>query len=34
MAAKSKRLPDMHLRAAQHREELLEEARGLRRQNP
>jgi hypothetical protein len=31
MAAKSKRLPDMHLRASQHREELLEEARGLRR---
>jgi hypothetical protein len=31
MAAKSKRLPDIHLRAFQHREELLEEARGLRR---
>jgi hypothetical protein len=31
MAAKNQRLPDMHLRASQHREELLEEARSLRR---
>jgi len=33
MAAKNKRttLPDMQLRASQHREELLEEARALRR---
>lgn len=33
MAAKNKRItiPDMHLRASQHREELLEEARTLRR---
>ena len=33
MAAKNKRttIPDMHLRASQHREELLEEARALRR---
>jgi hypothetical protein len=31
MAAKSKRLPGMHLRASKHREELLEEARKLRR---
>jgi hypothetical protein len=31
MAAKSKRLPDMHLRASAHREELLEVARTLRR---
>ena len=33
MAAKSKRstIPGMHVRALQHREDLLEEARGLRR---
>ena len=32
MAAKSKRLPEMHSRASQHREELLKEASGLRRE--
>jgi hypothetical protein len=32
MAAKNKRLPEMHSRASQHREELLKEAGGLRRE--
>jgi hypothetical protein len=32
MAAKNKRLPEMHSRASQHREELLREASGLRRE--
>ncbi len=32
MAAKNKRLPEMHSRASQHREELLKEATGLRRE--